>query len=75
MRNQILAAQMAQRVLQFHQLDENVVFRVQTRSGHRRLEIKRQPFLDAFHTGALGEIQKQCEIEHDRRGQNLIAAK
>ena len=34
-RNQILTAQMAQGVLQLHQLDENVVFRIKTRSSHR----------------------------------------
>src|SRR2546430_4361659 len=66
---------MTQRVLQLHQLDKNVVFRIKTGSGHRRLKIKRQPFLHALHAGALGQIQKQGQIQNYRRRQNRITAK
>ena len=55
-------------------LDEEVVFGIELRRAHRALEIKAKPFLDAVHSSALGEIEKQNEIENQRRGENRIAA-
>src|SRR5262245_7638347 len=74
MRNELFALEEPQRVLQLHQLDEQIVFRIQTRRVDRALEIERQPFLDAVHVRALGEIEEQGDVEDDRRGQNAVAA-
>src|SRR6185295_3143663 len=56
MRDQLLALQIPQRVLQLHQLDEQIMLRVETRRVDRALEIERQPFLDAGHTRPLRQI-------------------
>lgn len=40
MRDQFLAAQVAQRVLELHQLNEQIVFRVEPGRAHRTLEIE-----------------------------------
>ncbi len=64
----------AQRVLQLHQLNEQVVLRIQPWRGHRALEIERQPLLNAAHPGALRQIQEQRHVEHDGRRQNAVAA-
>src|SRR5260370_41244687 len=64
----------AQRVLQFHELDEEVMLGIQTRRSHRRLEIERKPFLDAAHAGALRKIEEQDQIEHQRGGEERIPA-
>src|SRR5438046_2426161 len=66
---------MTQGVLEFHQLNENVVFRIQTRRRHWRFEIKRQPFLHALHTCALREVEEESQIQNDRSSQNRVAAK
>src|SRR5258705_13886901 len=45
--------------------------------GHRRLEVKAQPFLNAEATQfrrALREVKEEHEVEHDRRGKDRIAA-
>src|SRR5438552_5694134 len=72
--DELLALEIAERVFQLHQLDEQVVLRIEARRMHRTLEIKRQPFLDAVHARAPGEIEKQRQVEDDRRGQNAVAA-
>src|SRR5580704_17710994 len=54
-RDQILAAHPAQRVLELHELDEDVMLRVQSGRGHRSFEIERQPFLNATHAATLGQ--------------------
>src|SRR5436853_3275034 len=72
--DQILAPQMTQGILEFHQLNEDVVFGIQTRGRHWRFEIKRQPFLHALHTGALREVEEERQIQHDGRGKNRVAA-
>ena len=51
--DEIFAAQVPQSILQFHELNEDVVFRVQARRSHGGLEIEREPLLHAFHAGAL----------------------
>jgi len=45
--DQVLASQPAQRILQLHQLDEQIVLGIELRRAHRRLEIEAQPLLDA----------------------------
>src|SRR4051812_45480697 len=59
MGDQLLTLQVPQRVLQFHQLNEQIVFGVQSRRVDGALEVKREPLLDAVHPGALGEIEEQ----------------
>src|SRR6202007_2909269 len=73
-RNQVLAPHPAQSVLEFHELNEYVVLRVNFRRVHGGLEIKGQPLLDAAHTGALSKVHEQNDVQHQRRGQNRIPA-
>src|SRR5918992_1773871 len=47
--NHLLTHHVTQRVLQLHQLDEQVVLGIQVPGVHRRLEVERQPLLDARH--------------------------
>src|SRR5688572_30499294 len=72
--DQFLAHHVAQRVLELHQLDKQVVLGVEPGGVHRTLEVERQPLLDAGHAGALGEIEKQRQVEHDRRREDAVAA-
>ena len=66
-RNQILAHHPAQRVLQLHRLDEQIMLGIQARCGHRGFEVEAQPFLDAAHSGALCQVEEQNQVEHDGR--------
>src|SRR5688572_19302067 len=65
---------MPQRVLQFHQLNEDVVFRIETGSSLWRFEVEREPLLHAVQPAARREIEDQSEVEHDWRGENGVAA-
>ncbi len=73
-RDQILPHQMAKRILQFHQLNKNIMFRIKVRRGLRRLEIERQPFLHTLHTCSMGQVHKQRKVEHQRRRKDRITA-
>src|SRR5579859_3344656 len=73
-RDQRFAAHPAQRVFQFHQLNENVVLGIKPRRRHGRFEVEREPFLHAAHAGALRQVQEQHQVEHQRRRQYGIAA-
>src|SRR6185437_3195746 len=60
-RDHLLTAQVAQRVLKLHGLDEEIMFGIETWSSHRRFEVKAQPFLDADSLQlrrALGEVKE-----------------
>src|SRR5580698_1635280 len=73
MRNQFLALQVPQRVLQLHQLNKQVMLGIQPRRGHRRLEVEAQPLLNAEpaqHWRSLCQVKKEHQVEHDWRGQN-----
>src|SRR5712692_3317482 len=75
--DELFAAQVAQRVLELHQLDEQVVFRVEGRCAHGAFEIEGEPFLDdlARHlAAALRQVHEQNQVEHDRRRQDRVAA-
>jgi hypothetical protein len=61
--DELFAAEMTERVLKLHQLDENIVLGVETGGRLRGFEIERQPFLDTFHSGPLSKIQKQREVK------------
>ena len=65
--DQILAAQMPERIFQFHELNENVVLGIQSGCSLRRFEVERKPLLYPFHPGPLSEIEKKSEIQNDRR--------
>src|SRR5215472_9324143 len=74
--DQRLAFQVAQGVLQLHQLDEQIVLGIQSRRSHGRLQIEAQPFLDAESLefpAALGQVEEQHQVQHDGRGQDRIA--
>ena len=74
MGDQLLALHPAQRVLQLHQLDEQVVLGVQPSGCGRALPVEAEPLLDAAHAGALGEVEEQREVEHDRRREDRVPA-
>src|SRR5271165_3603922 len=77
MRNQLLALEVAQRVLQLHGLDEQVVLGIQPRRRHRRLEVEAQPLLDADASQlrrALRQVEEQHQVEHNGRGKDGVAA-
>src|SRR5215471_12409020 len=67
MGDQILAPHPAQRILQFHELDKDVVLGINLRGVHGRLEVKRQPFLHPAHAGPLRQVHQQHDIQHQRR--------
>src|SRR5206468_9455756 len=76
MRDQLFTLQVTQRVLQLHQLNEQIMLRVEPRRMHRRLEEEAQPLLDADPaqlTRALRQVHEQHQIEHDWRRQDRIA--
>src|SRR5215475_12343649 len=74
MGDQVFTSQISQSVLKFHQLNKQIVFRIQACRMHWALEVKAQPFLDAPHAASLGEVKKKNKIQHDRRCENAIAA-
>src|SRR5438876_1855677 len=63
-RDQVLALHPAQRVLQLHELDENVMLRIKARRGHRRFEVEREPLLHAAHACPLGQIHEQHQVQN-----------
>src|SRR5712691_4311044 len=68
--NQLFAAKVAQCVLELHQLDENVMLRIEARRSLRRFKIEGQPLLDSFHPCPLCQIHQKCQIKNDWRGEN-----
>src|SRR4051794_37858993 len=70
MRDELFALQVTQGVLQLHQLNEEIVLRIQTRGVHGALEVEREPLLDAVHVRAFREVHEQGDVEHDRRREN-----
>src|SRR5262249_31886763 len=56
--DELLAAEMAERILELHQLNEEVVLGVQPRRRHRALEVEREPLLDAAHARALRQVHE-----------------
>ena len=74
MGDELLSLEVAERVLQFHELDEEVVLRVEFRRAHRALEIEGQPLLDSLHPGPPGQVHEQDKVEDDGRGQDAVPA-
>src|SRR4051812_27939448 len=58
-RDELFSSHVPERVLQLHQLNEQIVLRVQLRRVLGALEVEREPLLDAVHAGALREIHEQ----------------
>src|SRR5579872_3211564 len=75
MGNDVFPHHPAQRVLQLHQLNEQIVFWIKVLRSHGALEIKAQPLLRTVHVGPLREVEEEGQIEHDGRRQDRIAAK
>src|SRR6201992_1089093 len=73
-RDEVFATKMAERVLELHQLYEDVVLGIEAGRGHRRLEVEGEPFLRALHPAALREIEKERQVEDDGRGEYGVAA-
>src|SRR5687768_10255958 len=61
-RDEVFAAEVAERVLELHQLDEDVVLGVEAGRGHRRLEVEGEPLLRALHPDALREVEEEREV-------------
>src|SRR5688572_29388875 len=74
MRNFLFAHEMPQRVLELHLLNEKIVLRIQSARMHWTLQVERKPLRNPAHSGALREVEKNREIEHDGRGENRITA-
>src|SRR5215468_5677281 len=72
MGDELFVAEVAQRVLELHELDEEIVLRIQTRRRHRALPVEGEPLLDAVHPGARREVHEQRQIQHDRRREDRI---
>src|SRR6185437_6646463 len=63
-----------QHVLHFNELNEEVVLRVQTGRRLRALVEERHPLLHALEARAAGQVHHQCQVEHNGRGQDGVAA-
>src|SRR3569623_1279416 len=72
--DEVITLRVAERDLQLHELDEQVVLRVQAFLRHRRLPVEAQPLLDARHAGAVREVHEQREVEDARRREDRVAA-
>src|SRR6266536_2952907 len=73
-RNLFLTPQVAQGVLQFGELNEEVVLGVEEGSAHRALEVEGQPLLNAAEATALRQVEEEHQVEDEWRRQDTIAA-
>src|SRR5882672_12511200 len=48
------------------------MFRIKAGGSLGRFKVEGKPLLNSLHPRTLSQIQKQCEIQHDRRRQNGI---
>ncbi len=77
MRDQLRAHDVAQRVLELHRLDEEIVLGIEAFARLRRLEVEAEPLLNADGAQlrrALGEVEEQHQVERDGRGKDRVAA-
>ena len=71
----VVALEVAERVLQLHELDEDVVLGVDARRRRlRALPVEAQPLLDARQAGPLGQVEEQGQVEHQRGGEDRVPA-
>src|SRR2546428_6322405 len=73
-RDLLLAHHPAQRVLELRLLNEQVMLGVEALGELRALKVEGEPLLNARQSRAAGEIEEQREVEHDRRGEDRVAA-
>ena len=73
-RDEVFAFHVAEGVFELHELDEDVVFGIEAGGGHGAFEVEAEPLLDAAHTGALGEVHKEDEVEDEGGGEDGVAA-
>src|SRR5713101_3002677 len=73
MGDRLFAHHPAQGVLQLHQLDEEIVLRVEAFRGHRALEVEAEPLLDSLEARALRQVHEQSQVEHHRRCKDRVA--
>src|SRR5215213_2639312 len=69
----LLAHYRPQGVLELHELDKQVMLRIQLWQYHRALEIEREPLLDSAHACSLGEIQEERQVQDYGGGQDGVA--
>src|SRR6266550_4370465 len=77
MGDEVFALQVPQRVLEFHQLNEQIMLGIKPGRGHGGLEVEAQPLLNsqaAQFRATLCQIEEQDQIQHDRRSQNRVTA-
>jgi len=65
--------EIAECVLQLHQLNEQIVLRIECRRALGALKIEGEPFLDAGHGGPLGQIHEEHQVQDQRRGQDAVS--
>src|SRR5436190_22066307 len=63
-RNQVFASHPAQSILQLHQLNEQIMLRIEARSRHWAFKIEAQPLLYSAHSSAVCQIQKQHKVQN-----------
>ena len=72
--DQVFPFKITEGIFQFHELDKQIMLRIELRGAHGAFKIKRQPFLNPPHPAALCQIHEQNQIKYDRRGQDAVAA-
>src|SRR5258706_1449809 len=70
--DQIFPAKITQSVFELHQLNKHIVLWIEAWRGLGGFEVKRQPLLDTFHAGALGQVKKQRQVQNDRSRENRV---
>src|SRR6185437_12996783 len=76
-RNEVFAHNVAQRVLELHRLDKEVVLGIDALGRIRRLEVEAQPLLDAEASQtwrACGKVHEEAEIERQRSCEDRVTA-
>ena len=71
--DELFAAQMAQGILQLHELGEEVMLRIEIGGTHGNQKIEREPFLDASVlqcAAALCHIEAEHDVEDESRRQD-----
>src|SRR4030095_5312326 len=72
-RDHVFPPQKTEGILQFHQLNEQVMLRVESCSAHGTLEIETQPFLYSAHPAALRKVEEKYKVKDNRRGEDAIS--
>ena len=62
-------------ILQFHQLNEKIMLRIEVGGALGALEIEGEPLLNPIHRSPLGQVCEKHQIQYDGCGQNAVSAK